>query len=36
MKIKNTYNPEDLYDLLIGFTFAVLAMVTIARLIGVC
>jgi hypothetical protein len=36
MKIKDTYNPEDLYDLLIGFTFAVLAMVTIGRLIGVC
>jgi len=36
MKIKNTYDPEVIYDFLIFMTFAVLAMVTIGRLIGVC
>lgn len=36
MKIKDTYNPDVIYDALIFMTFAVLAMVTIGRLIGVC
>lgn len=36
MKIKDTYNPDVIYDFLIFMTFAVLAMVIIARLIGVC
>lgn len=36
MKIKDTYNPEVIYDFLIFMTFAVLALVTIGRLIGVC
>ena len=36
MKIKDTYNPEDLYDLLIFATFTALAMAVIGRLIGVC
>ena len=36
MKIKSTYDPEVIYDFLIFMTFAVLAMVTIGRLIGVC
>ena len=36
MKIKNTYDPEVIYDFLIFMTFAVLTLVTIGRLIGVC
>lgn len=36
MKIKETYNPEDIYDLLIAFTIAFLALILVGRLVGVC